>query len=155
MGFFAGFRECRPDCYDDAYAELASRPISWEAGRLLAPGGVLERAYRSLTRLGVADEWISPTKRVSERSFALQVCGDPMEPEFTEGATIIVDPERGALHGSFVVVKLEDAQEATFKQLIVDAGQKFLRPLNAHYPVMAINGNATIVGVVVAKMKTY
>ena len=78
-----------------------------------------------------------------------------MEPEFTEGDTIIVDPEREALHANFVVVKLEDAQEATFKQLIIDGGQKFLRPLNAHYPVMAINGNATIVGVVVAKMKTY
>ena len=104
---------------------------------------------------GVADEWVQPTQRVSKSAFALRVKGNSMEPEFTEGDTIIVDPEREALHANFVVVKLEDAQEATFKQLIIDGGQKFLRPLNAHYPVMAINGNATIVGVVVAKMKNY
>ena len=104
---------------------------------------------------GVADEWISPTKRVSERSFALQVRGDSMEPEFTEGATIIVDPALEAVHGSFVIVRLDDALEATFKQLVVDGGNRFLKPLNGRYPIVPINGNATIVGVVVEQRKAY
>lgn len=104
---------------------------------------------------GVADEWICPTKRVSERSFALQVRGDSMEPEFTEGATIIVDPALEAVHGSFVIVRLDDALEATFKQLVVDGGSRYLKPLNARYPVVPINGNATMVGVVIEQRKGY
>ncbi len=104
---------------------------------------------------GVAEEWISPSTRVSSCAFALAVRGDSMEPRFTEGDTLIVDPELEARNGDFVIVRLDDAQEATFKQLIIDGPQKFLKPLNARYPVVPINGNATIVGVVVEKRQVF
>jgi SOS-response transcriptional repressor LexA len=78
-----------------------------------------------------------------------------MEPEFTERATIIVDPAQVAVHGSFVIVRLDDAPKATFKQLVIDGGSRFLKSLNPRYPVVAINGNATIVGVVVEQRKGY
>lgn len=104
---------------------------------------------------GVADEWVNPSTRVSACAFALSVRGDSMEPEFAEGATIIVDPAIEAGHGSFVIVRLDDAQEATFKQLVVDGGSRFLKPLNERYPIIPINGNATIVGVVVEQRKEY
>lgn len=76
-------------------------------------------------------------------------------PREVEGDTIIVGPVAEAGHGTFVVVRLDDAQEATFKQLVIDGGSRFLKPLNPRYPVVPINGNATIVGVVVQKMKSY
>ncbi len=104
---------------------------------------------------GMAEEWISPSTKVSACSFALKVRGDSMEPKFTEGDTLIVDPEVEARNGDFVIVRLDDAQEATFKQLIIDGPQKFLKPLNARYPVVPINGNATIVGVVVEKRQVF
>lgn len=104
---------------------------------------------------GVADEWINPSTRVSACAFALSVRGDSMEPRFVEGDTIIVDPELEARTGDFVIVRLDDAAEATFKQLVIDGPQKFLKPLNARYPVVPINGNATIVGVVVEKRQVF
>lgn len=104
---------------------------------------------------GMADEWISPSTKVSACSFALKVRGDSMEPKFTEGDTLIVDPEVEARSGDFVIVRLDDAQEATFKQLVVDGGERFLKPVNPRYPVVPINGNATIVGVVVAKQQVF
>lgn len=104
---------------------------------------------------GVADEWVSPSTRVSACAFALTVRGDSMEPRFTEGDTIIVDPELDARHGDFVIVRLDDAAEATFKQLVIDGAQRFLKPLNARYPVVEINGNATIVGIVVEKRQVF
>ncbi len=104
---------------------------------------------------GMAEEWISPSTKVSACSFALKVRGDSMGPKFTEGDTLIVDPEVEARNGDFVIVRLDDAQEATFKQLIIDGPQKFLKPLNARYPVVPINGNATIVGVVVEKRQVF
>ena len=54
-----------------------------------------------------------------------------------------------------MIVRLDDAQESTFKQLVVDGPQRFLKPLNPRYPVIPINGNATIVGVVVAKQQVF
>lgn len=104
---------------------------------------------------GVADEWINPSTRVSACAFALSVRGDSMEPRFVEGDTIIVDPELEARTGDFVIVRLDDAQEATFKQLVIDGPQRFLKPLNARYPVIPINGNATVVGVVVEKRQVF
>ena len=104
---------------------------------------------------GGADEWVPSIQKVSANAFALRVRGDSMEPEFSNGDVIIVDVARSPHHGSFVVVRLDDAHEATFKQLMIDGSQKFLKPLNARYPVIEINGNATMVGVVVEKRKTY
>ncbi|EBM5549197.1 LexA family transcriptional repressor, partial [Salmonella enterica] len=44
---------------------------------------------------------------------------------------------------------LEGENEATFKKLVMDAGRKFLKPLNPQYPMIEINGNCKIIGVVV------
>lgn len=72
-----------------------------------------------------------------------------MEPVFPQGSTIIVDPSVDARAGSYVIVRLEGTQEATFKQLVVEGGSTYLKPLNPRYPIMQVNGEATICGVVV------
>lgn len=104
---------------------------------------------------GMADEWVSSSMRVSPRAFALKVRGDSMAPEFSEGATLIIDPAVEPVDGSYVIVRLEDSDSASFKQLVIDGPQKFLKPLNPRYPVISINGNATMVGVVVEQRKEY
>lgn len=43
---------------------------------------------------------------------------------------------------------LSDTNEATFKKLVIDAGRKYLKPLNPNYRTIEINGNCEIVGVV-------
>ena len=70
-------------------------------------------------------------------------------PTYPEGSQIIVDPDVDAVNGSRVVVKLETSQEATFKQLVIDAGVRSLKPLNPRYPLMQISERAVICGVVV------
>jgi SOS-response transcriptional repressor LexA len=47
---------------------------------------------------------------------------------------------------------LTDANEATFKKLVIDAGKTYLKPLNPQYPLIPINGNCRIIGVVVQAM---
>jgi len=106
--------------------------------------------------VGHGDEYISVTARVGLHAFALKVRGDSMEPEFPDGSIIIVDPEREARHGSYVVVRLDEEMEATFKQLILDGSRKYLKPLNDRYPILEVDGKkATISGVVVQMVKEY
>ena len=84
--------------------------------------------------------------------FWLRVKGDSMTSptgvSIPEGYLIKVDPDARAESGSLVVAKLEDTQEVTFKKLVIDAGQKYLKPLNPAYRTIPINGNCRIVGVV-------
>lgn len=98
-----------------------------------------------------ADEWLPCATRCGPRTFVLRVQGRSMEPRFTEGELIFVDPDAEARNGSFVVVRLDDDQQATFKQLVVEGNRRFLRPLNERWPdpIIEINGHATVCGVVV------
>lgn len=111
-------------------------------------------------RLDEISHWYETTERASERSFWLEVEGDSMTSatgvSFPEGTLVLVDTERDYQNGSLVVAKLTDVNNATFKKLVIDAGQKYLKPLNTAYQMMPINGNCRIIGVVVdAKLKLF
>lgn len=101
-------------------------------------------------------EYVSFNIAASSETFALRVRGDSMEPGFSEGDIIVVDPLRRPRPGSYVVAK--DAKgEATFKQyrdLGIDAqGRNIfeLRPLNELYPPRRSDREEmTIVGTVVS-----
>lgn len=76
------------------------------------------------------------------------------KPSYEDGDIVFVDPDMPAEHGKCVVVRLDDENEATFKQLIVEGNERFLRPLNPDWPgpkLIRINGNATICGVAIGK----
>ncbi|MCL4119682.1 UNVERIFIED_CONTAM: hypothetical protein GTU68_023011 [Idotea baltica] len=106
------------------------------------------------------DKYLSTTERVSESSFWLRVKGDSMtsltSPSFPEGTAVLVDPTIEPENGKFIVAKLTDENEATFKRLVIDAGKKYLKPLNRDYSMLEVNGNCKIIGVVVdAKMQLF
>ena len=76
---------------------------------------------------------------------------------FKDGDLVLVEPHAHAENGSLVVVRLDDESEATFKQLIIEGGRKFLKALNPNWPnrIFEVNGNATICGVVKAKTEVF
>lgn len=93
------------------------------------------------------------TAKVGPQAFALRVIGDSMTSytggkSIPEGSLVIVDPDIAAENGKVVVARLDDSNEATLKQLVIDGGKKYLKPFNINYPVKEINGNCTIIGVV-------
>lgn len=87
----------------------------------------------------------------SEQTFVLRVRGVSMEPVFSENELIFIDPARSPENGQYIIARLDDENEATFKQLVVEGNHKFLKPANPNWPeqLIAINGNCTIIGVVV------
>ena len=101
---------------------------------------------------GQYERLIPVTKRYSDRAYALTIEGDSMHApdgvSFPSGSIIAVEPMREARNGSYVVAKLEDSQEATFKQLVFDGDRRYLKPLNPRYPIIEIAAPITICGVV-------
>lgn len=121
--------------------------ITWEQAGVWSE---LESGFTS----GDTTEWYPVPHRIGPRAFILRVRGDSMVPQypggksFPDGTLIVVDPDTQAEPGAFVVARLEPGQEATFKQLVADGGQQFLKPLNPQYKTLELNDHAVICGVV-------
>lgn len=108
--------------------------------------------------VGDAEDWLPCPVSHGPRTFCLRVRGLSMynpsgRYSYREGEIIFVDPDRRAEHGDRVVVRLEDQRETTFKQLIEEGTERYLRALNPSWPeqIIRINGEATICGVVIGK----
>lgn len=110
----------------------------------------------ALTSIHEADHYPCPVK-CSKSTFLLKVVGKSMNPVFNEGELIFVDPEVQPIDGKYVVARLDDENQATFKQLIIEDGHKFLQAANPNWPtpIQPINGNCTIVGVVISAMRLF
>lgn len=107
---------------------------------------------------GEAEEWLPCPVRHGPRTYCLRVRGDSMynptgRPSYADGDVIFVDPDREAKAGDRIIVRLEDQQEVTFKQLLIEDGRKLLKALNPEWAprYIEINGNATIAGVIIGK----
>lgn len=104
-----------------------------------------------------AKDMLPVTQMESTLSFALTVEGDSMESaqgdSFSAGCTLIIDPGMQPKNHDFVLALMN--QTTTFKQLIIDSGTRFLKPLNPRYPLLEMPANAEILGVVRAFMKQF
>lgn len=105
------------------------------------------------------DEWYESEVHVQGKAFWLKVEGDsmtsPVGVSIPDGSLVLVDTGREAINGSLVIAKLTASNEATFKKLIIDGGSKMLKGLNPAWPIVPINGNCNIIGVVVQMMMRF
>lgn len=107
-------------------------------------------------------EWLACPLTHSNRSYALVVRGVSMDnpegrPSFQEGDIIYVDPEKTANHRDFIIARLSEDNEATFKQLIVEDGKKMLRALNPDWKprLQEMTKDSSICGVVIGKVERW
>ncbi len=120
--------------------------ISWvQAG---AAREAVEMGNVALCPQHTSDVW------AGEDAFWLRVMGDSMtvssgSPSFPEGFLILIAPDIEPRPGQFVVARMISTNEATFKQLMRDAGELYLKPLNSAYPTRAVDDAWEIVGTVV------
>ncbi|CAL8476437.1 S24 family peptidase [Caballeronia sp. S22] len=134
-------------------------------GRLPLISWVQAGAWESVVdnfAVGDAEEWLLSPIPTSKNAYYLRVRGVSMynpagEPSFNENDLVLVEPQSHAESGALVIVRLDDSAEATFKQLIVEDGKKYLRALNPEWPnrIIQVNGNATVCGVVKTKVVRY
>ncbi len=85
--------------------------------------------------------YISTDLNLGARAFAIVIRGNSMEPEFTEGDLVLIDPDEPLHPGDFVVAK-NGEEEATFKKYrprgFTEDGKEIfeLAPLNEDYATM-------------------
>lgn len=76
----------------------------------------------------------------SKNIYWLKIRGDSMKPTFNEGDLILIDANRTAMAGNFVIAKVCDDEEATFKKFkpcgFDDNGKEYFQliALNDFYP---------------------
>lgn len=106
---------------------------------------------------GQAEEWVETTVPIHRNTYALRVKGDSMtnpsgDPSFPHGSIIVVEPDATGdlvkLVNQFVIVKRIADDEATFKQLVKDAGRYYLKPLNPRYPMIELQEDDVFCGAI-------
>lgn len=108
---------------------------------------------------GDAEEWLSSHSHHGDNSYALRVEGDSMVSDnpgamsFPPGCIILIDPDRPVLNGSKVIAKHIESNAVTFKVFIEDGESRYLKPLNRQYPLLSIDHQYQIIGVVFEKIE--
>ncbi|MGU5659634.1 LexA family protein [Aeromonas veronii] len=99
-----------------------------------------------------AEETITSPVRAGPRAYAVVVKGDSMissqgGKSYPEGTVIIVDPDIEPAPGKKVIARY--GNDMTFKELVLDAGNWWLKPLNPQYPMLQVTEDVEICAVLV------
>jgi SOS-response transcriptional repressor LexA len=96
-------------------------------------------------------ETLLETDVPGQRTFAVQVKDNSMQPLFSEGEIIFVNPDLPSDRGHYVLVESEDGhpEGALLRQLKEIGGQAILHPLNRRYEDLAVTKQQRILGRVV------
>lgn len=90
------------------------------------------------------------TVPVKRHTYALRVHGDSMVSEmadsFPESSILMVEPEMEALTSDYVIA-LNEHNQTTFKQLMCDGGDLYMRQLSTRYLIKP-QGSTRVIGAV-------
>jgi SOS-response transcriptional repressor LexA len=103
---------------------------------------------------GVAEEYVD-TDLQGKYLFAMKVKGDSMEPIFFDGEIIIIDPEVQPQPNDYVLIKKDNEDEATFKQIKKYRGIWVIHPLNPRYEDIEMTKDMRVVGKVIRKQMDF
>lgn len=103
-------------------------------------------------------EIISVGGKIGLQSYALVMQGDSMhnpyyaQCSFNEGDYIVIDPEKEPAINSFVLVRKKNQATALFRQLILNQGERTLKPLNPMYSPEKLTDDHKIVAGYICKL---
>lgn len=147
----------------DSNVSIVSQPSRYARYPVVSevPAGIFSECIVPYTP-GAEDRYEATDYIAKGTAFWLEVKGDSMtappgvKPSIPEGSMVLIDTGIEAVPGNLVVAQIDENNEATFKKLIADGGQQYLKPLNPAYPLMQCHGKCRVLGVAVeAKTKLY
>lgn len=99
---------------------------------------------------GAEDEWEYSDYKATGPAFWFEVTGhsmtSPTPPSFPPGVLVLIDTGIEPQPGDYVLATIPDEEEATFKQLIREDGQLYLKPLNPDYRTMPVAEGCRLIG---------
>ena len=137
--------------------QRADRPVQTVPLISWVQAGKWEEAV-DIYQPGEADDWVPINQNTGPNAFALTVIGDSMispygSHSYPPGTIIVVDPAVFADPGRRVVARHVESGEVTFKELARDGGMTYLKPLNPQYPLMHVDEDWEVLGVVVSSIQ--
>lgn len=75
-------------------------------------------------------EYVIYEKTICASAFALKMPDKSMEPLITKDTLLIIDPDKKPQYRNLIIVKLCNFEEVIVRQLIKDANNYYIRPLN-------------------------
>lgn len=95
---------------------------------------------------------------LGKQCFATYMNDSSMEPHFSIGTTLILDPEKTPKDRSFVLIKLQETDLPVFRQLLVDAEYQYLKALNpdlSAFQMRLLEDGDKILGTLVEARRNY
>jgi transcriptional regulator with XRE-family HTH domain len=89
---------------------------------------------------------------LSSKAFAIRMPDSSMEPLIQQNAILIIDPEKTPQYKNFVLVKIKNFSDLLVRQLIKDAYNCYIKPLNHdfdHINIIKLGPDDAILGVIV------
>lgn len=81
-----------------------------------------------------AEEWVEAGGAAGPRSFILRVEGKSMEPDFSPGDKVVIDPDMPWNSGDFVVARRVTDKAVTLRQISEEGGALYLYATNPNWP---------------------
>ncbi|BFM48430.1 LexA family transcriptional regulator [Marinomonas sp. THO17] len=136
--------------HEDEVREVSSH-YQKRIERPLLDAAQLLRSHNLEETLATAKQLFEAPEAASSKAFWYKVIGDSMSNQtglsIPDGYLVLIEPGLQPTHGSFVLARINKAKEVTFKQLVMDAGQSYLKPLNGHYLPVTLSRDDEIIGV--------
>lgn len=105
--------------------------------------------WPSITKKSPQDIRISTDAEVSEKAYAIAVKDSTMLPRFPEGTLLIIDPELQPEDKDFVIAVLKGQKQPTFKQILIDGDDVYLKPMNPDFNTVLLDKEPKFLGVMV------
>lgn len=87
------------------------------------------------------EEWVEAGGPAGPRAFILRVEGRSMEPDFTPGDKVVIDPDMPWNSGDFVVARHANEKAVTLRQISEEGGELYLYATNTNWPERVIKLN--------------
>lgn len=84
---------------------------------------------------------------ISPHAYAIKLKNSTMYPMFPDGTLLIIEPNIAYQHKDFVIAQIQNEQQATFKQLLVDGKEHYLKSVNNDYQPYQLTKKDKILGI--------
>ena len=104
------------------------------------------------------DKFVACSPDINPDCFAIYMNDSSMEPQFEMGTTLILDPHKALKDRCFALVLMHETKAITFRQVLIDAEYKYLKPLNpdlSAFQMRILDNNDKVLGVLIEARRNY